>query len=425
MSAENIDRKYLQVINHFALKLIDLKTTDELFWFLSKEIISQFDLEDCIVYSFDAKDSVLIQKAAFGPKNPKEQIIEHPIKIPLGKGIVGTAALQKKYVCVNDTSLDDRYIVDDVRRFSELAIPMIYGNELIGVIDSEHSEKYFYTEAHIQILQSIAAISATKFKNILYQKDLLSQNNKLEAKVDEQFYELKNLISKLKSSNSELENFASIISHDMQQPLNSILGFISLIEKKEPNLSDKSIEYFKIISESAYRLKSQIKTMLDYGSIANQNPLLEEVDLNEVLKAVQINLSELIDSSQSKISFKELPKVKGNFNLLIHLFQNIISNSIKYNRNKPKVDIDFQYEDVNLSIQINDNGIGIDEKYKDKIFNIFERGASTDKTEGSGIGLAICKKIMQHHNGFISFSSPNEEGTSFHLNFQLKEFLKV
>ncbi len=417
MSSKNLEKKYLEVINNFAVKLIDFKTADELFWFLAKEIISQFDLEDCVVYSFDPEKSILIQRAAFGPKNPKEYEINNPIEIPLGSGIVGTAAQEKKYICVNDTSVDDRYIVDDVRRYSELAIPMLYGDELIGIIDSEHSQKNYYTEAHIQLLESIAAIAATKYKNILYQKDLLSQNSKLEAKVEEQFYELKNLISQLKSSNTDLENFAGIISHDMQQPLNSILGFISLIEKKENNLSDKSIEYFRIITDSAHRLKSQIKTLLRYSRLANQRPVLRTLDLKYVIEDVQVNLSELIESTGAEIISDTLPNITGNNDLLVQLFQNIISNAIKFNENKPKIEIYSTEENDQIQIFIKDNGIGIDEKYKEKIFNIFERGSSTNDTEGSGIGLALCKKIMEHHQGNISFSSNDKEGTIFCLSF--------
>jgi len=417
LSSKSLEKKYLEVINYFAVKLIDFKTTDELFWFLSKEIISQFDLEDCVVYSFDSERSVLIQRAAFGPKNPKEYEIDNPIEIPLGNGIVGTAAQEKKYICVNDTSLDDRYIVDDVRRYSELAIPMLYGEELIGIIDSEHSQKNYYTEAHIQLLESIAAIAATKYKNILYLKDILSQNSKLEAKVDEQFYELKKVISQLKSSNTDLENFAGIISHDMQQPLNSILGFISLIEKKEDNLSEKSIEYFDIITNSAHRLKSQIKTLLRYSSLANQRPVLRTVELKCVIEDVLVNLSELIDSTNSEIICETLPNISGNNDLLIQLFQNIISNAIKFNDKLPKIEIHSKEEKDHINIFIKDNGIGIDEKYQDRIFNIFERGSSTNETEGSGIGLALCKKIMTHHQGEISFSSNNGQGTVFCLSF--------
>jgi LytS/YehU family sensor histidine kinase len=129
---------------------------------IARNCISQMKLEDCIVYLVDEKRNVLVQNAAFGPKNPKDHEIINPIEIPWGKGVVGAAAEAGKYILVKDTSKDDRYIVDHGRRFSELAVPIIHEGVTIGVIDSENSRRNFFTDEHIKLLSTIAAISANK-----------------------------------------------------------------------------------------------------------------------------------------------------------------------------------------------------------------------------------------------------------------------
>jgi two-component system, LytTR family, sensor kinase len=158
-----------QVINHFATSMNSIGNTDDLLWDVAKNCISKLNFEDCVIYLKDENQSMLIQKAALGPKTSIENLgneqtnkINGPVAIPVGKGITGHVALMGKAEIVADTSLDERYIVDDERRFSEIAVPIIANETVIGVIDSEHSQKNFYTERHLQILTTIAALCATK-----------------------------------------------------------------------------------------------------------------------------------------------------------------------------------------------------------------------------------------------------------------------
>jgi putative methionine-R-sulfoxide reductase with GAF domain/streptogramin lyase len=149
-------------IDYFANSLYGENTITEICWDIARNCIAQLKLEDCVVYLLDENKKVLIQKAAHGPKNPKEHEIVNPIEIEIGKGIVGAAAQAAKPVLVKDTSQDNRYIIDDAKRLSELAVPIFHEGNVIGVIDSEHSRKNFFTEAHVKALSTIAAISANK-----------------------------------------------------------------------------------------------------------------------------------------------------------------------------------------------------------------------------------------------------------------------
>jgi two-component system, LytTR family, sensor kinase len=158
-----------QIINHFATSMNSISNTDDLLWDVAKNCISKLKFEDCVIYLKDDDENVLIQKAALGPKmstnspvNGQGDTINYPVIIPVGKGITGHVAMTGTPEIVADTSLDERYIVDDDRRFSEIAVPIIANEIVIGVIDSEHSQKSFYTERHLEILTTIAALCATK-----------------------------------------------------------------------------------------------------------------------------------------------------------------------------------------------------------------------------------------------------------------------
>lgn len=175
------------VISYLAHSLNEAQTVDELLWDLAQKCISKLNFEDCIIYLFDKERKKLIQRAAFGPKNPKGKVIANPIEIPIGKGIVGSVALNGAAELISDTARDNRYIVDDIRRFSELAVPIKYHDYILGVIDSEHSQKDFFTMDHLHVLTVIASFTANKIREI---------NKREHTKQDEQVEN--SLLEKLK-----------------------------------------------------------------------------------------------------------------------------------------------------------------------------------------------------------------------------------
>lgn len=151
-----------QVINYFASSIYEQDSIDEMLWDVAKNCISKLGFEDCVIYMVDAQRKVLVQKAAWGPKTTDENKIINPIEIPVGKGIVGAVATSGKTEIINDTTADERYIVDDASRLSEITVPIMKDKKVIGIIDSEHSRKNFYTEKHVQILTTVASLLADK-----------------------------------------------------------------------------------------------------------------------------------------------------------------------------------------------------------------------------------------------------------------------
>jgi two-component system LytT family sensor kinase len=148
-----------KAINYFTASLIDHNTIEEVLWDVTRNCIGRLNFEDCVIYTMDDKRQALVQKAAYGPKNPRNFEILHPIEIPAGKGIVGSVAVSGKAEIIYDTSQDPRYIKDDEMRLAEITVPILTDGKVIGVIDAEHSQKGFFKQHHLRILTTIASVS--------------------------------------------------------------------------------------------------------------------------------------------------------------------------------------------------------------------------------------------------------------------------
>lgn len=195
---------YLEVINKFATILLHAKTIDEIVWSVAKNAIAQLGYVDCVVYLLDEKEEYLIQRAAHGAKNPIDLDILNPIKIKIGVGIVGTVAKTGKGEIVTDTTLDKRYILDENMGLSEIAVPIIYQNKLIGVIDSESPEKDFFPEDDLEILTTIASMTATKLVQAQNDEKIKSYQTDLEFLVQQKTIELNKTLTELKEQTLEL-----------------------------------------------------------------------------------------------------------------------------------------------------------------------------------------------------------------------------
>src|SRR5690606_20215705 len=178
--------KQIKAISFFSTSLSDKKTVEKVLWDITENVIHQLGFVDCVIYELDESDEILLQRAAYGDKNPAGKIIYNQISIKMGKGIVGSVAKNRQAELVKDTSKDKRYIIDDAMRLSELCVPIIVNNKLFGVIDSEHPQKNFFTEEHLYMLNIVAALCGQKIKEIRSQeKKPLSKSNKYFRKLEE------------------------------------------------------------------------------------------------------------------------------------------------------------------------------------------------------------------------------------------------
>lgn len=203
---------------------------EDILWDLAKNCISKLGFVDCVIYLIDEEENLLVQKAAYGPKNPKDFTLYQPVAIPLGDGITGNVAKTGEAELVLDTSKDPRYIEDDDNRLSEICVPIAFEDTLYGVIDCEHPEKGFFTERHLKMLTSIASICAIKIKSVRANQELIKKQEKL-FQLKEEMLELK-----LKTLNSQLN------PHFVFNSLNAIQYFITTQDTKS------ALDYFSTFS---------------------------------------------------------------------------------------------------------------------------------------------------------------------------------
>jgi PAS domain S-box-containing protein len=223
----------------------------------------------------------------------------------------------------------------------------------------------------------------------------------------------------LKRSNAELEQFAYVASHDLQEPLRMITSYVQLIEKHYKDKLDKDAnDFIHFAVDGANRMQTLIYSLLDYSRINRIKPF-ESIDLDDVLQEVMKDLSVSIKESKAKIIWDKLPEIYGDKVLIGQLFFNLIANAIKFKGDRtPEINISYKKLNGNYVFAVKDNGIGIKKEYCEKIFVIFQRLHSKDKYPGTGIGLAICKKIVERHEGKIWVESELNKGSTFYFTIK-------
>lgn len=236
-----------------------------------------------------------------------------------------------------------------------------------------------------------------------------------EKAVEEQ---LKTLLTKLELSNRDLEHFAYVASHDLQEPLRMISSYTQLLERKyKDKIDQNATDYIYYAVDGASRMQKLINDLLEFSRITTRGKEFEQIDTNDVLAQVILNLKLLIDENEASITSGELPSILADESQIVRVFQNLITNAIKFRRKSvpPKIHITCQKTDRLYQFSVHDNGIGIDMQYHERVFTIFQRLHSANEYAGTGIGLSINKRIIERHNGAIWFNSTINVGTTFYF----------
>ena len=395
----------IDMVNNLTKSILGVTDINQIAWEIVNKIADYLDSNDCVIYIVDHKKKTLEQLAVYGQKLDEGKKIKNKLIIPIGEGILGSVVKTGVSEIIKDTSIDKRYIVDDAIRFSEITVPIIIDGEVIGIIDSEHSEKNHYSQKHIEVLESIANIVAIQLKTALSIRKL----EETEEKNKQLLYELEN-------SNNELQEYAHIVSHDLKTPLRSIDALVSWIKTDNKDQFDlPTSQNFELIETTLETMEQLISNVLEYSSSGFKTDNPQEIDLNLLL--IDIKKILIIPKNLSINILKKLPKIKGEKTKFQQLFLNLINNAITFlNIEDGLIEIDFIEKKLFYQFSIKDNGMGIDKRFHDKIFKIFYHLNSNEKS--TGIGLSIVKKIVNFYNGDIWLESELGIGTTFYFTIK-------
>ncbi len=300
----------------------------------------------------------------------------------------------------------------------------MYHEELNAVVSYREQTKdldatyYFITWSGLFIIVVGIVLIFAEGQNLIV-KALNEKKAELEKKneeISQQARWLRETQAKLKASNKELEQFAYAASHDLKEPLRMIGTYVQLIERKlNDHLDESSRQYMHFVTDGVTRMDRLLSDLLEYSRVGRKHDMAKETNLNETLFVVVNNLMSRMQENNAEICANQLPVVKVPSMLMMQLFQNLLSNSIKFRRQDvpPVVEIQYVSHQGYHTFYFKDNGIGIPADQKDRVFNIFERLHGRQEYEGTGIGLATCKKIIENLGGKIWVESEPGVGTTF------------
>jgi signal transduction histidine kinase len=259
--------------------------------------------------------------------------------------------------------------------------------------------------------------------------ELEAANERLAAEVrarEAAETELRHSLADLRSAVQELEQFAYITSHDLQAPLRSIAGFAQLLSRRyRAKLDGDALEFLDYIEQGTHQMQSLIQDLLALSRIGRAEPHFEERPLGDAVERALRGLREMVERTGAKVEYEGLPAITAQHDLLVQLLHNLIGNAIKFQKPgvTPLVHIDARREGEFWQITVADNGIGIPQDQLDNVFVVFRRLHATHEYEGTGIGLAICRKIAGHHGGSI-WATSDASGSQFHVRLPVQPIVQ-
>jgi signal transduction histidine kinase len=308
---------------------------------------------------------------------------------------------------------------------------------------------YIYKPVNSELLRAKVGVFIDIYKKnqrlIVQEQKLKAINKNLETEINERKSseervmelnrQLLENIARLESANKDLDRFAFMASHDLQEPLRKIRTFSDILFVKYKDLMDSEAKvHIQRIQNAAERMQNLIKDILTFSKISNDDDSFVLSDLNQIMQEVMMDLQATVNDKQARIVIDALPRIDVNPGLMRPLFFNLVGNALKYSRKgiEPVITIKAEMPVATESaaiggqhkycrIFIEDNGIGFEQKYAEQIFDMFRRLHLNNEFEGTGIGLALCKKIVEKHNGFISARSKVNEGSVFTVSLPFNQ----
>jgi len=361
-----------QVINYFTHSIYSHHTSEDMLWDVTRNCISRLGFEDCVIYLVDPGKNVLVQKAAWGPKTTDENKILNPLEIPVGTGISGYVAETGVSEIINDTGVDDRYIIDDKQRAAEICVPIIQQGKVIGVIDCEHSQKGFYTQRHLQIMETVAALCADRLQKIA-----------ADAEIRKKEIHLSTLKENLAASQLTALR-AQMNPHFIFNALNSVQQYILSGDVDQAN------RYLTKFS----RLQREVLNHCDQHFIS----LEKEIEMLQLyLEFEQLRFSESFEYHISIADDIDPSEIKIPPMILQPFVENAIWHGLMPRQGEKELRVEFVLQDNGdiLLCSVKDNGIGAEASKRLK-----QNSASAGQHKSKGLSLVTerLKLLEQQYN---------------------------
>ncbi len=296
----------------------------------------------------------------------------------------------------------------NLHNMSVIGVPVFGENKVQGAISIAKDKENFFTDADAELLALLAAQAGIALNNARLHEDVQRRSHELVR------------------SNQDLQDFAYAASHDMQEPLRKIQTFGDRLQSRYANqLDERGLDYLERMQQAAARMQTLVVDLLAYSRVTTQARPFAPVDLNEVLTAVLADLDMRIEETNAMIQLDYLPTIDADATQMRQLFLNLLSNALKFIEpgRSPVIDIQNQSaERGNVTISVRDNGIGFEEKYLDRIFGVFQRLHGRQEYSGTGVGLAVCQKIVQRHGGSITAHSQLGQGATFLITLPAHQY---
>ncbi|SFC52182.1 PAS domain S-box-containing protein [Halobiforma haloterrestris] len=382
-------------LGQFALETDDV---DELMHEAARNVAEVLDNDYCKVLDLDSSERELLLRQGVGWD---EGVVGNATTAVDDNSQAGYTLLSEEPVVVDDLDAETRFSGPELLTAHDVqsGISTIIGSidNPWGILGTHDTTKRDFTEEDVTFVQSVANILAEAIERNRYQR------------------ELEEVISDLRESNERLEQFAYAASHDLQEPLRMISSYLQLIEDRYGDeLDEDGEEFLEFAVDGADRMREMIDGLLEYSRVESRGEPLQPVDLDAVLDDVRDDLRVKIEENDTEISADPLPRVNGDEGQLRQVFQNLLENAIEYSGDEPpEVDITAERDGDEWVISVSDRGIGIDPEDTDRIFEVFQSLHGPDDHSGTGIGLALCERIVERHDGDIWVDSEPGEGATF------------
>ncbi|WP_226039084.1 PAS domain S-box protein [Natrinema sp. DC36] len=384
----------LESVSYLGRNALENGDIDALLEKATELVAASLDAEYATVFEHDAADSdaaVLRLRAGSGID------VADGATTPVSDSIAAAVLAGDGPVVIEDLESDDRFdgpsVSGDRDVRSGITVTIGPVSDPWGVLDVYDTDRREFADHDVDFLESVATIIATAIERQGYER------------------RLNETVSELEASNERLEQFAYAASHDLQEPLRMVSSYLQLIESRYADeLDADGREFIDYAVDGANRMSE----MIEYSRIDSQGDPFEPVDLDAVLEDVLTDLQMMIDRSDAEILIGPLPEVRGDPHQLRQLFQNLLSNAIEYSGDEPpRVDITAEQCGGTWEISVRDEGIGIGPDEQDRVFRVFQRLHSHEEYEGTGIGLALCRRIVERHGGRIWVDAEPGEGSTF------------